>query len=77
MSEAKGYYLRIRGVNTVSSLIDLFQLSVLAVNIWHTIFFRLYEYEIIGLLQKCDIVVKKWQVEHQIKAVNKTIAVPA
>ena len=48
----------------VSSLIDLFQLSVLAVNIWHTIFFRLYEYEIIGLLQKCEIVVKKWQVEH-------------
>ena len=44
----------------VSSLIDLFELSVLVANI-----LRFYEFEIIELLQKRDIVVKKWQEEHQ------------
>ena len=37
----------------------------MAAKIWYTKFFRLYEFEIIDLLQKRDIVINKWQVEHQ------------
>lgn len=65
MSEAKEYYFRVKGVDTASSLIDLFKIDLSypywPVNIWFIKFLRLYKSEIIELLKKRDIFVKSFR----------------
>ena len=62
MSEAKEYYFRVKGIDTVSSLFGLFKIDLSypywPVNVWLTKLLRLYKSEIIELLKKRDISIK-------------------